>query len=306
MDTMSAPGSRTFTSYCPTGPRWRTLSNGQIEVEGLGVPMADSGGYHADGAVVGSVWAQWKQPILDAAAATGIPARWILALIIIESRGKNWGMNSAGAGGLMGLMVAAASRGLGRQASEADVADPATNIRAGAGFMRYNAGLFGMELPILADAHNAGSPKCSTETRCKATIDGSWTFDGTIAPNSMGMVEDCTAGHSSGYALRAVAINNTAVAMGLGGGMSRGWLWLGLGLAVGYLAQQEMKPTSEGGTGSPWEVLSGFFYLADTVSDCACFQARPLLAVSYDGNHLLVGAAFGVRPHQRAGGRHPR
>lgn len=214
VDTMS---SSSFTSRCPGAVRWRTLSDGKIEVEGLGVPYASSTDYSSDAKFIPEVWNKWKSEIQAASAETGIPEQWILALIVIESRGKNYPPNSAGAGGLMGMMIQATSIGLGRKATAADVADPATNIRAGAGFMAYNGRQFGMELPTIAVAHNAGSPKCSPNTRCKNTIDGAWTFDGTQAANSMGMVEDCIGGRGSGYALRAVKINNSAIDLGIGG-----------------------------------------------------------------------------------------
>ncbi len=224
-DIMSTYGSTSFTSKCPGAVRWRTLSDGKIEVEGLGVPYADVGGYHGDGAVIRQVWDKYKDFILRASERSGIPARWILALIIIESRGVNHGVNSAGAGGMMGMMLQATGIGLkkvgiNRPATKADVADPEMNILAGAGFMRHQADTFGWELPIIAVSHNAGSPKCSPTTRCKSTIDGAWTFDGTNFPNSMGMVEDCTTFNGtvrgSAYALRAVKVNNSAVQMGIG------------------------------------------------------------------------------------------
>lgn len=232
-DIMSI-GSSSFTSKCPGAIRWRTLSNGQIEVEGVGVPRAPTTGYHADGKFVTEVWNKWKPEILAAASASGIPATWILAVMIVESRGKNYAPNSAGAGGLMALMVPAATIGLNklgynRKATSADVADPATNVMAGAGYMRYNADLFGWELPIVADAHNAGAPKCSPTTRCKDNIDGGWNFDGTTAQNSMGMVEDCTQGRSSAYAMRTVQINNSAIDLGIGGG---GFMGLDEGVAL--------------------------------------------------------------------------
>lgn len=224
-DIMSTYGSTSFTSKCPGAIQWRTLSDGKIEVEGLGVPYADVGGYHGDGAVIRQVWDKYKDFILRASERSGIPARWILALIIIESRGVNHGVNSAGAGGMMGMMLQATGIGLkkvgiNRPATSADVADPEMNILAGAGFMRHQADTFGWELPIIAVSHNAGSPKCSPTTRCKSTIDGAWTFDGTNFPNSMGMVEDCTTFkgtvRGSAYALRAVKVNNSAVQMGIG------------------------------------------------------------------------------------------
>jgi hypothetical protein len=227
VDIMSTYGSTSFTSKCPGAIQWRTLSDGKIEVEGLGVPYADEGGYHGDGAVIRKVWDQYKDFILRASERSGIPARWILALIIIESRGVNHGVNSAGAGGMMGMMLQATGIGLkkvgiDRPATKADVADPEMNILAGAGFMRHQADTFGWELPIIAVSHNAGSPKCSPTTRCKSTIDGAWTFDGTNFPNSMGMVEDCTTFkgtvRGSAYALRAVKVNNSAIQMGIGDG----------------------------------------------------------------------------------------
>jgi len=222
---MSTPGSTSFTSKCPSSPRWRTLPSGHIEVEGVGVPRAPTTGYFADGTFIAPVWNQWKSEIQAASAKSGIPATWILAVMIVESRGKNYAPNSAGAGGLMALMVPAAGVGLKKlgikdKATSADVADPATNVMAGAGYMRYNADLFGWELPVVANSHNAGSPKCSPNTKCKNTIDGAWTFDGTTAPNSMGMVEDCTNGRSSAYGIRTVQIHNSALDMGISNGGS--------------------------------------------------------------------------------------
>lgn len=236
---MSTPGSSSFTSRCPGAIRWRTLSDGKIEVEGLGIPYAPTTGYHADGKFISDVWAKYKDDIRYASERTGIPSTWILALIIVESRGVNHPPNSAGAGGLMGMMRQATTVGLNkvginRQSTAADVADPATNILAGAGYMLHNAQTFGFELPTVAVAHNAGSPKCSPNTRCKDSIDGGWNFDGSTAANSMGMVEDCTRGRSSAYAMRAVQINNSAIDMGFGD--SSFWLSQDVVLVLGAVA----------------------------------------------------------------------
>lgn len=238
---MSYPGSTSFYSKCPGASRWRTLPSGHIEVEGVGVPRAPTTGYFADGSFITSVWNQWKSEIREASSRSGIPETWILAVMIVESRGKNYAPNSAGAGGLMALMVPAASVGLKKlgikdKATSADVADPATNVMAGAGYMRYNADLFGWELPVLANSHNAGSPKCSPNTKCKSTIDGAWTFDGTTAPNSMGMIEDCTNGRSSAYGMRTVQIHNSALDLGIGGGSFVPGLDDGVLLAIGGAA----------------------------------------------------------------------
>jgi len=235
---------------CAGGPRWRTREDQSIEVEGLGVPLAESTGYFADATFLPSIEADWG-PLIDAAAAKhGVPRQWPRAIMVIESRGKNHPVNSAGAGGLMALMLPAASLGLGRQATAADVADPETAIDAGTGFIRYLADHFGWELPAIAAAYNAGSPKCSPTTRCKSTIDGAWTFDGTQAQNSMGFVEDCSQGRSSAYSLRATALNNTLVAQGIGGapsftaGLGNGVLFVTTA-ALAFLAYQNRRALLE-------------------------------------------------------------
>ena len=56
-------GSPALTSYCSGAVRWRTLSDGKIEVEGMGVPYAPTTGYHQDGKVIAEVWNKWKGEI---------------------------------------------------------------------------------------------------------------------------------------------------------------------------------------------------------------------------------------------------
>lgn len=220
-------GSTDWTRKCETSPRWRTLPNGQIEVEGQGVPLAEETGYNQDRKVIQSVWEKWKHVILPAAAAHNIPPLWILAIIIIESKGTDYNathMNGAGYGGLMGMGPQSMKIGLGRPSSVEEVIDPALNVMGGAGFMAYNMAKFGAELPIVMNSHNAGSPKCSATTRGKSFGPGGegYDFDGTSCTNSMGMVEDCTAGKPSRYGIRAVMINNSAIEMGLDPGVGGG------------------------------------------------------------------------------------
>lgn len=225
---MSTPGSTTWYSKCPSGAKWRTLPNGQIEVDGYGIPLAETTGYFQDAKFIKPVWDEWGSYIQSYAAKFGVPERWVLAIIIIESRGKNYKPNSAGAGGILALLQSTADMMLGRRA---DIMDPNDAFEAGVGLMAKIMRTQAPELPVVAVSYNAGSPKCSEGTRCKNTIDGSWSFDGTTAPNILGMVEDCTNGHSSAYSYRAVQINNSAVEMGIGGGGS-----LLAGLGVGSLS----------------------------------------------------------------------
>lgn len=231
-------GSPSWTSACSGARQWRTLPSGLIEVEGLGVPMAETTGYHQDANAVGPVWAQWGSDITRASAATGIPSRWILALMIIESRGKNYSLNSAGYGGVMALNPTSAGIGLGRKGTMDDVMDPPTAIRAGAGFMLHQGKRFGMELATIAASYNAGSPRCSSHTKCKSTIDGSYSFDGTSAENILGMVEDCGQGRSSNYAMRALGINNWCIQHGIASdGLRSNGLMIALAFgALGWFA----------------------------------------------------------------------
>jgi hypothetical protein len=65
------------------GAGWRTLPDGRIELEGLGVPS------HAPGTAIHKyvlqTWANWKPQFRSAAARFGIPAAWLLALATVET-----------------------------------------------------------------------------------------------------------------------------------------------------------------------------------------------------------------------------
>lgn len=209
----------------------------------MGVPMAEQSGWNQDAKFISTVWEKWKHLIIPASEKTGVPALWILAVILIESKGTDYNathMNGAGYGGLMGMGPASMKIGLGRPSSNAEVVDPALNVMGGAGFMAHNMKQFGAELPITMVSHNAGSPKCSATTRGKSFGPGGegYDFDGTSCTNSMGMVEDCTSGKPSRYGIRAVMINNSAIEMGLdpggGAGGAGAWLLLAAGLGLGW------------------------------------------------------------------------
>jgi len=214
---MSHPGSTDWYSKCPGGARWRTLPNGQIEVEGYGVPLAEDTGYFSDRKFIQTIWDTHKDRILSYGAKNGVPATWVVAILDIETRGKNYPKNSAGAGGVLALLQSTADMMLGRHGDVMDLDDA---FEAGVGYMGKIMRTQAPELPVVAASYNAGSPRCSTSTRCKSTIDGSYSFDGTSAENILGMVEDCGQGRSSAYSFRAVQINNSAIEMGIGGGGS--------------------------------------------------------------------------------------
>lgn len=227
---MSNPGSREWYAKCPQGARWRTLSNGQIEIEGMGVPRAETTGYYQDAKFIQSIWNEHKDRIKLYGDKYKVPYTWIVAILDVETRGKNYPANSAGAGGVLALLQSTADMMLGRHANVMDLDDA---FDAGVGLMAKIMRDQGPELPVVAVSYNAGSPRCSTSTRCKSTIDGSYSFDGTSAENILDMVEDCGQGRSSAYSFRTVQINNSAIDMGIGGGFSiPGPLKLVMGAAI--------------------------------------------------------------------------
>lgn len=206
-----------WTQFCPgLSPIHRYDSDGMIEVQGEGFPSA-AREYPGQAALIPEVWRKYRSIIEAASAKYGVPIPWIVSLIIIESGGRETvGANSAGAVGLMQLLRSTAAAVAGRPVSDAELVNPAINIDLGTKFMASQGARYGWDLPVIAASYNAGSPKCSATTRCKSTIDGQWTFDGTTGTNSWGMVEDCTQGRSSAYARKAVALNNDAIRMGIG------------------------------------------------------------------------------------------
>lgn len=233
---MSYPGSRSWFQKCPQGAKWRTLSNGQIEVEGYGVPLAETTGYFQDARFIEPIWRDWSPYIIKYGSKHRVPFTWIVAVLDIENRGKSTPMNSAGAGGIMALLQSTADMMLGRKAN---IMDPDDAFDAGVGYMRKLMDTYGPELPMVAAGFNAGSPKCG-DTRCKSTIDGAWTFDGTTASGPMGFVEDCTQGRSSQYSYRAVQVNNLAIKMGVGtGGIGADWRLLAALAVAGYFFYSE-------------------------------------------------------------------
>lgn len=218
------------------GLRWRTLDDKTIEIEGQGVVQAPDTGYFADAKFIDSVYDQWGDRIEAWSDANGVDGPWTGALMIIESRGKNYPANSAGAGGLMALLQSTMDNMLGRHGN---LNDPDDSIDAGTRYLAQLKARYAGQLPAMAAGYNAGSAIPSGSTQCRSTIDGKWQKDGTSAQNSMGFVEDCSKAHSSQYSLRAVALNNTIRARGLGGSASppsSGGMSFGKVLLTGALA----------------------------------------------------------------------
>jgi soluble lytic murein transglycosylase-like protein len=160
------------------GVRWRTLRDGTIEVEGIGVPTIDPAG--AQFRNMAQTWANWKAIMAPAAREHDVPLPWVLAIATVETGylagdpAKQASVSSsAGAVGVMQLMPLTAKM-LGMTAAERT--DPEKNIWGGVKLMRLLAdGATGPELPNIASAYNAGSGSTGLGVRC-ATGRNEWNL----------------------------------------------------------------------------------------------------------------------------------
>ena len=87
-------------------------------------------------AVFSSEVGPWRATINQAARATGVPAPWIAAEIVVESRGQSHAGNVGGAYGLMQLEPGT------MDLTTAERANPTDNIMAGARYLAALHGLF--------------------------------------------------------------------------------------------------------------------------------------------------------------------
>jgi len=146
------------------GRRWRTLPDGRIEVEGVGVPSATPGSDRYR--LVGQTWNNWKHEFRQAGREYGIPPAMLAAIAYVETGA--WSddpalqarIESADGFHSIGIMqpIPSTTTMLGFQLN--DRYDPLNNIRMGAKLARMNADKYGLDFPLLAASHNAGSVKC--------------------------------------------------------------------------------------------------------------------------------------------------
>lgn len=101
--------------------------------------------------------ARWGREIRDAAAKTGVSTALIGAVMQEESHGVNHAKNAWNAVGLM-QVVTTTFDGLrkGHPAIGSNISDPATNILAGAYFLKDLLAMFGGNQGLAAAAYNAG------------------------------------------------------------------------------------------------------------------------------------------------------
>lgn len=169
---------------------WRTLDNGQIEVNG-NVPTF--GGQHR-AALQSQVIDRWGNAATAAAQRYGIPVHWIVGTIYRESGGNPKAKSADGGIGLMQLT----SKGAKAGRSDAELlSNPELNIRLGVALMAAQR-REGDSLVEMASKYNAGARSDLSPHPSSASP---WGYRET-------------SGHITGVVTGA----NTALELGVGGG----------------------------------------------------------------------------------------
>jgi hypothetical protein len=163
-----------------TSARWRYLENGQIEIDGLGVPTRS----------LPPGVEQWRPKIVLYAAKYRVSPHQIAAEMAFESGGDPNARSPSNARGLMQLMPSTgaewASR-IGRPISSPDelFTNPDLNLEAGVAYLAYQMGRY-KDFLLAATAYNAGSVKCMSDPKvaAKCTTGSFWDMctDGSDYP----------------------------------------------------------------------------------------------------------------------------
>jgi hypothetical protein len=161
----------TWTSFdCPQSTkRWQRLPDGQIEVEGEGIPTRE--------------WVQavdqWAEIIAAKSAKYSVPASWIAAIMSIESGGRTdvcykvGGVCSTADGaGLMAVLASTAKALIGRMVyPEEMMSNPDLAVDLGAMLMRRLMDQHGEDYVRIAMGYNAGSIRCGTASSGSTVVD---------------------------------------------------------------------------------------------------------------------------------------
>ncbi len=158
------------------GKRWRTLSDGRIEVEGEAGPRAYQPGSPQFEQMMES-WENWSPYIKSASSRHGVPVSWIVALMAMETgpwadeQARQAGIVSyAGAIGPMQVMPATGAM-LGF--TTAQLYEPRFNVQAGAGAMRYWMDRGASSLPEVSARYNSGR-LCGRRSNC--ALSNEWSL----------------------------------------------------------------------------------------------------------------------------------
>lgn len=141
------------------GRRWRTLSNGLVEIEGEGAPAYLPGS--AEFTNLQRTWANWASLFRSAARQYGIPIAWMAALATTES--GPWSTDPERQASVIsydqGVGIMQITKYPGTTVEQMLV--PQANILTGAKIIREKVDRFGPELPYVAAGYNAGGVYCS-------------------------------------------------------------------------------------------------------------------------------------------------
>ncbi len=162
--------------------KWRTLSDGRVEIVGMGIPRLRD----AAAARFERTLARWRPLILSQSKRSKVPASWIASFINVESAGDPRAVSPAGAVGLLQLMPQ-----WWRGKSEEQMKDPTTNATIGADLLAAIRRTQ-PQLPVVASVYNGGSDTATNAPRLRPG-----------AP--WGMLEQ------SGYITQVVSGNNYAI-----------------------------------------------------------------------------------------------
>lgn len=161
------PDWRSFA--CPgSSRRWRYRSDGRIELQGEGALSVPWPAKVND----------WRPQIEASAAANGVPAAWVAAIMAKETGGRNVCLDADAlpayracsppcrcvqneGAGLMATLPTTAGSMLGQPVTSQQLLDdPALAIEAGARYLRYQLDRYDGDFVRAAVAYNAGSVKC--------------------------------------------------------------------------------------------------------------------------------------------------
>jgi hypothetical protein len=148
------------------GTQWRELGNGQLEIEGGGVPMVHPG--DALFTYLEQTWNNWAPEFREVARETGVPASELLAISTAET--GLWAKNperqrtitSTDGHSSVGITqpLAQTAQSLGFHPD--DRFDPYKNILMAALLAQRNIERYGRDdFPVWAASHNAGGVRCS-------------------------------------------------------------------------------------------------------------------------------------------------
>ncbi len=103
----------------------------------------------------------WLQQLQDAAQRHGVDAHLLQALVRVESNFNPMAVSRSGAVGLMQIMPQTAARVAGlrgpTKSLRQQLQDPATNLHAGALYVRYLMDRYDNQLDLVLAAYNAGT-----------------------------------------------------------------------------------------------------------------------------------------------------